>query len=173
MGVSEHLLQIGIAVDDPPRLRVQDDDAVLRRLEEPAVSDFRGLQGRFDPHSLGRVDIRGEDFPSRPPDKLAVRSNRAPQRGEVSNARRDWPGLSFHGSFLLSFSSRRLAPGLPESAIGRKKHPFHCNLRAGLSSTLSTSPATCFLSGKKGEEFPDTRKFRHSRLNLTSRSFLF
>ena len=49
VGVPEHLLQIGIAVDDPPRLRVQDEDAVLGRLEEPPIPDFRGLKRFFDP----------------------------------------------------------------------------------------------------------------------------
>ena len=53
VGVPEHLLQVRIAVGDLPRLRVQDEDAVLRGLEETAIADFRGFQRLLDLQALG------------------------------------------------------------------------------------------------------------------------
>jgi transposase len=55
VGVSEHLLKKRIAVDDPPRPAVQNEDAVLGRLEKTSVPYFGGLQRLFYPPSLDRV----------------------------------------------------------------------------------------------------------------------
>ena len=55
MGVAQQVRHERIGVDDFPGVGVEDQDAVLGRLEQPPIPDFGSLHGDFRPLAFGDV----------------------------------------------------------------------------------------------------------------------
>ena len=56
--IPQQLLQEWVGVGDPSRVRIQDEYAVFRRLEESPVADFGSCQRDLDPLAFGDLALR-------------------------------------------------------------------------------------------------------------------